>query len=93
MKLASAGGCIALQGAARRGVLCRVLQPGDVQAGDAIEIEPSAYERIPLTEVVHTRFVDSNNIAAIERILSNPALAAVWRRDFEGLLTRANRSA
>jgi MOSC domain-containing protein YiiM len=75
------------------GFYFRVLQPGDVQAGDAIEIEPSAYERIPLTEVVHTRFVDSNNIAAIERILSNPALAAVWRRDFEGLLTRANRSA
>jgi MOSC domain-containing protein YiiM len=75
------------------GFYFRVLQPGDVQAGDAIEIEPSAYERIPLTEVVHTRFVDSNNIAAIERILSNPALAALWPRDFEGLLTRANRSA
>lgn len=72
------------------GFYFRVLKPGDVKAGDTIEIEPTTHERTPITEVVHTRFFDSNNTAAIERILSNPALAAVWRRDFEGLLIRAN---
>ncbi len=71
------------------GFYFRVLETGDVQAGDAIEIEPTAYERTSISEVAYTRFFDSKNLAALERILDNPALAAVWRRDFEELAVKA----
>ncbi len=74
------------------GFYFRVLEAGEVQAGDAIEIEPTAFERTSIMEAVHTRFFDSRNIEAIERILDNPALAEVWRRDFEALAARASAS-
>lgn len=73
----------------RVGFYFRVLEPGEIQAGDLIAVEPSEYARVSVQDVSHVRFFDSRNLPAIERILSNPALAAVWRADFEDLL--ANR--
>lgn len=70
----------------RVGFYFRVLEPGVVRAGDAITVEPSAHERVSVREVSQVRFFDNGNRDAIERILCNPALADVWRQDFEELL-------
>ena len=71
------------------GFYFRVLEPGTITAGDAVTLEPSEHVRVSVQEVSRVRFFDSGNKSAIETILKNPALAAVWRRDFEDLL--ANR--
>lgn len=70
------------------GFYFRVLEKGVLQAGDEITLTPTDHERITITETVETRFFDNRNLAAIERILRNPALAEVWRQDFETLLAR-----
>ena len=71
------------------GFYFRVLEEGELAAGDAITVTPSEYARISVAEVSLVRFFDSGNRPMIERILSNPALAGAWRDDFEDLL--ANR--
>lgn len=70
------------------GYYFRVLQAGQLQAGDAIVLTPTEQERTTIAEAVHLRFFDNRNAEAIERILRNSALAEVWRQDFEGLLAR-----
>lgn len=71
------------------GFYFRVLETGEVAAGDAITVIQSEHERVSVSEVSRVRFFDSGNRPMIARILSNPALAGVWRDDFEDLL--ANR--
>ncbi len=71
------------------GFYFRVLEPGQVEADDAIVVEPTQYERVTIAEAVQIRFFDHLNVAAIERILRNPSLAAVWRKDFEALLAKS----
>lgn len=71
------------------GFYFRVIEAGVLEAGDAISVQPTEHTRTTITEVTHTRFFDNGNLEAIERILSNPALAAVWRQDFEFLLAKA----
>ena len=71
------------------GFYFRVIEQGVLEAGDAITLLPTKWARTTIAEAVQTRFFDNGNVEAIERILSNPALAAVWRRDFEILLEKA----
>lgn len=71
------------------GFYFRVLEEGILEAGDAIVLTPSEFPRVSVQQVSHVRFFDGQNTEAIEKILSNPALAQVWRKDFEDLL--ANR--
>ena len=70
------------------GFYFRVLEEGTLQAGASVTLTPTPYERITIAEAVEIRFFDHGNRPAIERVLRNPALAEVWRRDFEGLLAR-----
>jgi len=71
------------------GFYFRVLEPGQFSAGNSIRLEASAHARTSVSEISHVRFFDSQNKEKINQIIANPALAAVWRRDFEDLL--ANR--
>lgn len=71
------------------GFYFRVIEPGTLQAGDAITLFPTEHPRISITEAVNTRFFDSTNLEMIERLLENPALTPVWRRDFEILREKA----
>lgn len=70
------------------GFYFRVLEEGVLQAGDPITLTPTRHERITITEAVEIRFFDQHNLDALQRILRNPALAEVWRWDFEALLAR-----
>lgn len=71
------------------GFYFRVIEPGEVQVGDTITVEPTRYERVTISEAVHLRFFDSGNISGVTRALNNPALSAPWRVDFEALLAKS----
>lgn len=71
------------------GFYFRVLEPGVLTAGDTIHHTPTVHAAVSIAEAVQIRFFDHSNREGIERILSNPALAAVWRQDFEALRARA----
>tara|TARA_R110001592_G_scaffold99137_1_gene282519 strand:+ start:2855 stop:3499 length:645 start_codon:yes stop_codon:yes gene_type:complete len=73
----------------RVGFYFRVLETGTLTVGDPITIEPTAQERISVHDANHLRFFDNKNLPEIERILSNTAFSATWRRAFEDFL--ANR--
>lgn len=70
------------------GFYFRVLEEGSLQAGDSITLTPSAHARVSVQQISHTRFFDTQNREMIETILSNPALAQVWRKDFEDILAK-----
>ncbi len=69
------------------GFYFRVLEEGTLEAGDAITLTPAAHARVSVQQVSHVRFFDNRNREAMETILGNPALAQVWRTDFEDLLS------
>lgn len=71
------------------GFYFRVIEQGVLEAGDEITLLPTPWARTTISEAVAVRFFDSRNVEGIERVLSNPALAEVWRRDFEILLAKA----
>jgi MOSC domain-containing protein YiiM len=71
------------------GFYFRVIESGVLESGDDITVVPTEHTRVTITEAVQARFFDNRNAERIERVLSNPALAAVWRRDFESLLEGA----
>ena len=72
----------------RVGFYFRVLEPGTLRAGDSITLEKSRQERFTIQDANHLRFFDNKNYPEIERMLSNTALSASWRKAFEGFLAR-----
>lgn len=73
----------------RSGFYLRVLQEGEVGAGDVIErikIEP---ERMTVREIHHLLFFDRQNVAAARRALRISALAPGWRGSFEEIVAGA----
>jgi MOSC domain-containing protein YiiM len=71
------------------GFYFRVIETGTLQAGDAITLFPTRHPRVTITDAVRTRFFDTRNDDMIDRLLNNPALSVVWRRDFEILREKA----
>jgi len=71
------------------GFYFRVIEPGVLEAGDDVIVLPVRHARVTIAEAVKVRFFEQSNIDIIERLLSNPALAAAWRRDFEFLGEKA----
>jgi MOSC domain-containing protein YiiM len=73
---------------ARTGFYLKVIAEGTVAAGDAIEFEPGAAERIPVKELFQAFFSArtpaSNSV--LKRALGNPDLSAEWRASIEGRL-------
>lgn len=66
----------------RSGFYLRVLQEGEVGAGDSIrrvEMEP---ERLSVHEVHHLMYFDEENIEGARKALRVPALASGWRESF-----------
>jgi MOSC domain-containing protein YiiM len=71
------------------GFYLRVLEEGEVGAGDAIEavrIDPSA---MTIRDMTYLRFFDCDNREGVERALGMPALSAAWRQSFEERLAKA----
>ena len=69
----------------RSGFYLRVLEEGEIGAGDAIERVAIGPEQISIQALYHLRFKDPLNKAMIERALSVEALSKEWRRELSGL--------
>jgi len=75
----------------RLGFYCRVVQEGEVEAGDSIERIQVGPEKIAVQEFARLYYFDTQNIEKIHRILRIPALPPGWSRAFGKLLETAGK--
>lgn len=69
----------------RSGFYLRVLEEGEIGAGDAIERTEIGPERISIHDLYHLRFKDPLNKDLIHRVLSVDALSKEWRKELSNL--------
>jgi ferredoxin-NADP reductase len=72
----------------RPGFYFRVLDEGEVEAGDEITQVASGPERMSVFEVNSLLYMPGHPRNQLERALRIPALSAGWRHSFEALLTQ-----
>ena len=70
----------------RPGFYFRVLEEGDVEAGDEITLIESGPEHMSVTEIDALLYLPGHARHQLERALRIPALSAGWRSSFEALL-------
>jgi len=70
----------------RSGFYLRVLEEGEVAAGDAIALLQADAAGISIAAIHHLLHVDKSNRAAAQRALTIEALSPDWRRAIEALL-------
>jgi ferredoxin-NADP reductase/MOSC domain-containing protein YiiM len=75
----------------RPGFYFRVLEEGEVEAGDEITRVASGPERMSVVEVNALLYMPGHPRDQLERALRIPALSAGWRRSFEALLTQERK--
>lgn len=75
-----------LTSSGRPGFYLRVIEEGDVGAGDAIVQIARGDERMSVTEVNALLYLPGHPRAQLERALRIPALSPGWRASFEALL-------
>ena len=73
----------------RVGFYLRVLEEGEVEAGDVFERVESDPERMTVREISHLLFFDPENLEGARRALRIRALSPGWRDSFEERLTKA----
>ncbi len=73
----------------RVGFYVRVLEEGEVGAGDAIERTKVGEGQMTVKEIVHLRHFDTANTEAAEKAANLPALTPSWRDSFEEILVKA----
>jgi MOSC domain-containing protein YiiM/ferredoxin-NADP reductase/ferredoxin len=72
----------------RPGFYFRVLEEGEVEAGDEITQVASGPERMSVFDINSLLYMPGHPRNQLERALRIPALSAGWRRSFEALLTQ-----
>jgi len=75
-----------LTSSGRPGFYCRVLQPGEVGAGDEIVKAGESSERMTVAEINALLYSSSHPRDRLEHALRLPALSPGWRSSFEALL-------
>jgi len=75
-----------LTGSGRPGFYFRVIQEGEVSAGDAIEQIARGAESMTVAEVNALLYSSRHPREQLERVLRIPALSPGWRASFEALL-------
>ncbi|RKU05567.1 MOSC domain-containing protein [Candidatus Poribacteria bacterium] len=73
----------------RVGFYVRVLEEGEVGAGDAIERTKVGEGQMTVKEIVHLRHFDNANATAAEKAANLSALTPSWRDSFEEILVKA----
>lgn len=73
----------------RVGFYVRVLEEGEVGAGDAIERTKVGEGQMTVKEIVHLRHFDTANTEAAEKAANLPALTPSWRDSFMEILVKA----
>ena len=77
----------------RPGFYFRVLDEGEVEAGDKITQVASGAERMSVFEINSLLYMPGHPRNQLERALRIPALSAGWRGSFEALLTQERKGA
>lgn len=72
----------------RSGFYLRVLEEGEVGAGDEILRVQDDPEQMSVRQVLEVAFFDQKNVAALRKALRVAALTASWREDFQNDLSR-----
>jgi ferredoxin-NADP reductase/MOSC domain-containing protein YiiM len=75
----------------RPGFYFRVLDEGEVEAGDEITRVACGPERMSVLEINALLYMPGHPRNQLERALRIPALSAGWRRSFEALLTQESK--
>ena len=70
----------------RVGFYFRVLEEGEIAAGDAIVCVESPPESMSITEIVNLRYFDTDNHEKIAQARTLRALSPSWKRDFTRML-------
>ncbi len=73
----------------RVGFYLRVLEEGEIGAGEAFELVKSDPERVSVREMSHLLFFDRENLESAKRALRVTALSPGWRDSFEERLSKA----
>jgi MOSC domain-containing protein YiiM len=73
----------------RTGLHLRVLEPGELGAGDAIELLERPRHGVTVADAVRARFAPAPDRDLVERVLGLPELAAQWRDATAPRLRRA----
>ena len=76
----------------RPGFYFRVLEEGEVEAGDEIVKVLAGPERISVAETDALLYLPGRDKSELERVLRIPALSAGWRSSFETLLEQESRA-
>jgi ferredoxin-NADP reductase/MOSC domain-containing protein YiiM len=77
----------------RPGFYLRVLEEGEVGAGDAIERVRVGPEAMTVREVSALLYLPGQTPRQLERAMAIPALSEGWRRSFEALLEQSEQGA
>lgn len=72
----------------RVGFYFRTVVPGEVGAGDAVELIATDPEGFSVRDITHLLYFDRDNMADAERALRLAALSPGWRASFEERLAR-----
>ena len=73
----------------RVGFYFRVLEEGEVGAGDAIELVRTDPNRMTVREINHLLYFDTDNLIGAQRALAIEALSPGWRESFAARLKKA----
>ncbi len=77
------------QEAGRMGFYCRVLEEGDVGAGDSIELVESDDGAATIAEFIRVYLYESHEPASLKRVLASRFLSEPWRMYLEKMLKKA----
>ena len=73
----------------RPGFYLRVLEEGEVGAGDVVDRVKTDLERMTVWDVCRLLYFDQTNVEGAKKALRIQALSRGWRRSFEERLTKA----
>lgn len=73
----------------RMGFYFRVLEEGEIGAGDAIELVESDENSVTIAEFIHVYLHASHDPAILRRVLASRDLGEAWRMHFEKMLEKA----
>ncbi len=76
----------------RVGFYLRVLEEGEVGAGDVFERVRTGPERMTVREICHLLYFDPDDLEGARRALRIPALSPGWRQSFEERLAKTGAS-
>lgn len=72
----------------RVGFYFRVLEEGEITAGDTIACVETASESMSVTEIVNLRYFDRDNHEKVAQARKLRALSPSWKRDFTKILNK-----